>query len=131
VSELASLLNLASTVAEDIARQVIEMKGVRITLDSISIGKNHMSDKTEPMICESHEGGYATFVCQHLVTGSGLGFFCADEPDDERPDAWCGDCDRILEEEGEWNDTSEAYAQVTVLCSGCYDVVRQRNEVTK
>ncbi len=70
-----------------------------------------------------------TYVCQHLVRGSGLGFFYGDSKD-LRPDAWCGDCDRILiENGGEWNDESEAFAKVTILCANCYDIVRQRNEV--
>ena len=87
-----------------------------------------MSDKKTPIHCEKHGRRYATFVCCHLVQGSDLGFFYADDPEDERPDAWCGACDRVLLEEGEWNDRSEGFAQVTLICSECYDAVRKRNE---
>jgi hypothetical protein len=87
-----------------------------------------MSDKTKRIHCETHGGRYATYVCCHLVEGSNLGFFCADDPDDERPDAWCGACDRVLLEEGEWNARSEGFAQVALICSECYDVVRERNK---
>jgi hypothetical protein len=90
-----------------------------------------MSDRTKPMDCALHGRGHATFVCQHLVRGSKLGFFCADDPGDERPDAWCGECDRVMQAEGGWNDRSEQFAKVTLLCSECYDVVRERNEVKK
>jgi hypothetical protein len=90
-----------------------------------------MSDRAKRIHCEVHGPGYVTYVCRHLVQGRGLGFFCADDPDDERPDAWCGDCDQVLEEEGDWNDRSEGFAQVTVVCSRCYDVLRKRNAVKK
>ena len=66
-------------------------------------------------------------VCSPPV-GDGGGFRCADDEEGPRPDAWCDACDRALEQEGEWNDRSEAFAGVTLLCAGCYDEARRRNE---
>jgi hypothetical protein len=87
-----------------------------------------MGDTTQPVICPQHGEGYATFVCQHLARGSGLGFYYGG--DDLRPDAWCAACDQMLiEHGGEWNDESEALAHITLLCSHCYDVVRRCNEL--
>src|SRR5690349_18772604 len=85
-----------------------------------------MSDPTKEVFCDRHGTSHATFVCQHLDQGEGRGFFCANDP---RPDAWCALCDEALRQEGEWNDRSEALARVTLLCAGCYDELRRRNEV--
>ena len=77
---------------------------------------------------EKHGPATATYVCQHLVSGLALGFFHADDPDNPYPEAWCGQCEEVLVREGgEWNDTSEAFAKVTLLCHFCYEVVRSRN----
>lgn len=87
-----------------------------------------MGDTTQLVTCPQHGQGYATFVCQHLARGSDAGFFYGG--DDLRPDAWCAECDRVLMEHGgEWNDASEVFAGITLLCSHCYDIVRDRNEV--
>ena len=73
-----------------------------------------------------------TFVCRHLAeslrTGTKVGFFWASEP---RGDAWCTECEnvRISEggESGDWNERSEAFAQIKLLCGACYDAVRKLN----
>ena len=52
----------------------------------------------------------------------------ATDTDEERPHAWCDACDAVLMREGEWNEVSEAHAQVTMVCSGCYDRARARNQ---
>src|SRR6476661_3119909 len=63
--------------------------------------------------------------------GAGWGFFCSDnDGSDQRPDAWCKECDRMLFEEGEWNDRSEGFAQIKMVCAGCYDEIRRRNLTT-
>jgi len=87
-----------------------------------------VSDKSKTMECRIHGTSYATFVCQHLPKGQGLGFYCADDPDDPHPDAWCAECEKMRSSEGEWNDTSETFAKITLLCAGCYEVVKQRNQ---
>lgn len=85
--------------------------------------------QNEKITCSIHGESYTTFVCQHLVQGHSLGFFYGNE-ESLRPDAWCSDCDRFLaKHRGEWNDETEAFAKVTVICANCYDVVRQRNEI--
>lgn len=86
-----------------------------------------MSDPTKIVSCERDGQNHATFVCRHLARNAGLGFFCSEDPDDPRPDAWCGACDEVLQREGEWNDRSEPFAHVTLICAGCYDRARLRN----
>ncbi len=82
---------------------------------------------TEHVSCDQHGESLPTFVCHHLVGGSGLGFFYADDPGNPRPDAWCKACDDVLTRVGEWNDESEAFANITLLCSACYDEAKRRN----
>lgn len=86
-----------------------------------------MSDQTEIVECDTHGESYATFACQHLAKGSGLGFFYDDTSDDSRPDAWCGDCDEIMMADDGWNEENEKTAQITLLCANCYDEVKDRN----
>ena len=80
--------------------------------------------------CQEHGVQPATFVCRHLVQalrdGVPVGFFCAEDPDNPRPDAWCASCEKVVQSTGgEWNDESEREAGVTMICGECYDRVRQ------
>ena len=95
-----------------------------------------MAQQKEPlnansrMTCKRHGEHLPSFICRHLQHGTGLGF---NQPED-RPDAdwpfeqaWCDDCQMVLEDEGEWNDTSEAYAGVMAICEGCFFEIKSRN----
>jgi hypothetical protein len=83
--------------------------------------------------CPKHGEQDSTFVCRHIVsslrTGSPVGFIqSVENPEDPRPDAWCSECEKVrIEEGGEWNDQSEAFAGVTLLCGACYDEARELN----
>ena len=88
-----------------------------------------MSDRSKTVECAKHGQGAATFVCQHLVLGVRCGYHCSTrDPSDPWPDAWCSACNEVLEREGAWNPTSEAFADVRLACSGCYEDHRARNE---
>jgi len=88
-----------------------------------------MADMIE---CSTHGQCQATYVCTHL-TGetAGLGFN-HDEPTDEDPfpDAFCDDCNTILEALGGWNEEAEKLIKISLLCSGCYERARIRNTKT-
>ena len=89
-------------------------------------------NKDSFMECPRHGIQKPTFICQHLQHGTALGFHEPDNvTDDELPfrNAWCDQCDRILLQQGGWNDTSEAFANPRPICEGCYEVVRKRNQV--
>lgn len=82
--------------------------------------------------CAEHGSQQATFVCQHLVQslrdGRRVGFFWSSETDHPRPDAWCSACEvKRRDCGGEWNDESESFAGVTLLCGACYDRAREFN----
>jgi hypothetical protein len=82
--------------------------------------------------CGEHGERRPTFVCRHLLGGSARGFFEGQpnsvEDSDERC-AWCEECERIRQKHGGWNDESEAFAGVTMICDLCFDATRLRNQV--
>lgn len=63
------------------------------------------------------------------MTGKRLGFFTAKETDGARSDAWCGACEQVrIAEGGDWNERSQTFAGISLICTKCYDQARERNE---
>lgn len=79
------------------------------------------------LVCGQHGTTEATFVCQHIAGGVGCGFHCLSAKTTARPDAWCDACEVELNRAGKWNHQSEAFADIKMLCTECYDVAKQRN----
>ena len=82
--------------------------------------------------CHEHGDRYPTFVCRHLVSGSGLGFYTpnrspASEEESDEQCAWCADCEQVRRRQGGWDDVSEAFAGVTLICDACFEASRLRN----
>jgi len=75
--------------------------------------------KSETIHCGTHGKRRLTFVCRHLVRGTGLGFHQAQAlPDENSPEQcdWCSDCEKVrIRYGGEWTDESEEFAGVTVI----------------
>jgi hypothetical protein len=90
--------------------------------------------KNKHVECETHGTSRVAFVCQHLLKGSDLGFYEAFEsnpliePDDDYQ-AWCGACEKVWEREGEWNETSMAFAKIKLVCDQCYFEIKRRNQL--
>lgn len=87
-------------------------------------------NKDSVMECARHGDQRPAFICRHLRCGEGIGFHEADgDPDPEWPfkNAWCGECDKVLLAQGEWNDISEAHAQPLAICEACYEEIKQKN----
>jgi hypothetical protein len=88
-------------------------------------------NKDSLMECVRHGIRRPAFICQHLRLGEGIGFNQDHGPfDPEWPfqNAWCAECDKVLLREGEWNDVSERFAKVTLICEGCLEEIRSRNQ---
>ena len=84
--------------------------------------------------CPQHGKTRPAFVCHHLVNGVSRGFLTPNlagisKHDADELQAWCSDCERVRHGQGEWNDISEGYANITMICEGCFDAARERNEV--
>lgn len=89
-----------------------------------------MSDSENKVECNTHGTTDATFLCRHLVEGENLGFnigYDPENPDALCPDAWCDECEKVLDAEGAWNENSEKFADIKLLCSHCYEQIRERN----
>jgi hypothetical protein len=66
------------------------------------------------------------------VRGTGFGFvepnrapISPDESDEQS--AWCSECERVRQQQGGWNDVSEAFAHITMICDACFEASRRRN----
>jgi hypothetical protein len=89
-----------------------------------------MTDSATEVTCDRHGPSSATFVCQHVANGVGVGLFTsAEDPDDPRPDAWCAACEAMVNAAGGWDERTEAIAGITLLCESGYDEARARNIV--
>jgi hypothetical protein len=98
-----------------------------------TLGRGRAMTNSKRVHCGVHGDRRATFVCQHLVRGSGLGFFEPNRapvlPDESgEQSAWCSECESIRQQQGGWNDKSEAFAHVTMICDACFELSRRRNE---
>ena len=87
--------------------------------------------ESETVECDRHGHRRKTYVCDHLLDGEKQGFvWSPDEPENPYPDAWCLACDRVRLEHGEkWNPQSEALITVRLVCSDCYEEIKERNHL--
>ena len=88
------------------------------------------------MVCPTHGNQKYAFVCQHLLgdkknQGFWEPFESKQEADyeDGELNAWCNICDDKLMEEGEWNDTSEAFANIQLICRSCFFEIKSKNKL--
>ena len=86
---------------------------------------------TDLVQCSEHGLQEETYVCKHsLRTKEVIGFYWSSKP---RGDAWCATCEKVRIAEGgssgDWNERSEAFADIKILCGACYDRVRAINVV--
>ncbi len=80
--------------------------------------------------CGIHGDTAETFACTHLMgEATGLGFNReAPTGDNPFPDAWCDNCELIRAAHGTWDDTPDDLVTIRLLCSGCCERARIRNE---
>ncbi len=93
-----------------------------------------VDESTRTTRCREHGQVREAFVCRHLVNAlmepppERIGFFRPDPDVGETSDeleGWCAACEVIRRRVGGWNDESEAYAGVTLICSECYDTLHR------
>jgi hypothetical protein len=77
--------------------------------------------------CSEHEDPQEAYVCSHLLQGTAMGFVFFPDAENLWPDAWCLDCEEIRWRGGGWNEENEKAANIQLICSGCYEVLRTRN----
>jgi hypothetical protein len=98
-------------------------------LTEVRFSGQHSGAMADKMQCATHGECLETFVCTHLLgEGVGLGFNRNDpSEEDPFPDAWCDNCEIIRAAVDGWDEESEKLAQISLLCSGCYERARIRN----
>ena len=79
--------------------------------------------------CAEHGPRQTTFICGHIheagKTGQSPGFNFVPDSENQFPDAWCDACEEHLQENGgEWNDETESFTKIILLCSDCYGKYR-------
>ncbi len=93
--------------------------------------KGKKSVKSPPRLveCDDHGSTPDCLVCKHLCDRRGLGYW-AIKSDDTGPDqAWCNDCDAVLEEDRGWSDRACAVADWQIYCTFCYDKTLKRHKL--
>ena len=73
--------------------------------------------------CYTHGEVRPAFVCHHLLNGTSVGWNEPDEYECESDDefagcinAWCDECEEKANNTGGWNDESEAFADIRLVC---------------
>jgi hypothetical protein len=99
-------------------------------LDDMASGSAMNERPTKIVDCPIHGESEPAFVCRHLNLDHPVGFvegYDPDDPDTELFHAWCSECDIVLQREGTWNDRSETFAGVRMVCRGCYQAMKAKN----
>jgi hypothetical protein len=92
---------------------------------------NNLKEKYT-VTCGIHGARRPAFVCRHLSKDKYTGFHEPFESDasvdaDEELQAWCDECEKVRLREGEWNDVSEAFANIRLICDQCFFVIKAKN----
>lgn len=90
--------------------------------------------KQKKLDCGTHGFKRPAFVCQHLETNSHNGFEESfetfkgmDLEEDDDFSAWCDECEKKRIECDGWNDESEKFAQIKMVCEDCYFEMKESN----
>jgi hypothetical protein len=85
--------------------------------------------------CKTHGAMRAAYVCQHINAPveqtKGIGFNAVRD-DQGCINAWCDTCEAYLVANGdEWNDVTEAFASIRLLCENCALERAEANGITE
>ncbi|MBO2008977.1 hypothetical protein [Hymenobacter negativus] len=92
-----------------------------------------MSEESKRVECSTHGNRYPAYVCQHLNLKTPVGFYepFASDPSviysDDELNAWCNACDEVLTRVGEWNEESESFAKIKLVCDVCFFDMKELN----
>lgn len=93
--------------------------------------------KQKKVECDQHGHSRPAFVCQHLDCKTARGFHEAFDTykgmelgKDDDFQAWCDECEIVRVEHGEWNEESESFAQIKLVCESCYFELKEFNQIS-
>jgi hypothetical protein len=64
-----------------------------------------------------------TFVCQHIQMNCDLAFNVPYDIEFDRQ-AWCDECEKVLQEEKGWTDRAVEFAGLEEYCKYCFEELR-------
>ncbi len=83
--------------------------------------------------CAVHGQAPRAYACGHLVSSlndcvvRGINWV---RDGDGHVNAWCDACNDFLDQHGgEWNDQTEAHADIKLICENCFDRLRETNPI--
>ncbi|MBJ6366806.1 DUF6882 domain-containing protein [Snuella sedimenti] len=91
--------------------------------------------KQKTVDCGNHGFRRPAFVCKHLNHKEKLGFEEAfdthkgmDLDDEDSFAAWCDECEQVRLETDGWNEESEKFADIKLVCEECYFELKEFNK---
>ena len=85
--------------------------------------------------CGIHGFRRPAFICQHLNREEKKGFeesFAShkgmDLDDEDDFAAWCDECEQVRVDKDGWNEESEKFAKIKLVCEDCYFELKECNE---
>ncbi|WP_419870189.1 DUF6882 domain-containing protein [Chryseobacterium sp. CT-SW4] len=91
--------------------------------------------KQKTVECHKHNLARPAYVCQHLNLDTPGGFeeafdtFPGMELDDEKDfQAWCDECEKVRLQYKGWNEESEEFANIKLICEDCYFELKEFNQ---
>lgn len=114
----------------------VNKDGLQIFLVLTALVDKETADniKSKFVQCDVHDYKRLAFVCQHLLHNNKVGFNEAFETcenmelgEDEDFQAWCDECEAVRIIEGEWNENSEKFANIKIVCEQCYFEIKEFN----
>lgn len=91
--------------------------------------------KQKKVECKTHGRSRAAFVCQHLDLENPKGFEESfetykgmDLDEDNDFAAWCDECEKVRISYNGWNDDSEEFAKIKLICEDCYFDLKNFNK---
>ena len=89
----------------------------------------------ETIDCRNHGPKREAFVCAHLDLKTIKGFNEAFDTfkgmelgDEDDLQAWCNDCESIRLKYNGWNEESERFAKIKLVCEDCYFEFKRFNK---
>jgi hypothetical protein len=110
-------------------------------LDTYFLFTNEVDEETYKKLkekhveCGTHGSRRRAFICQHLNHNIKTGFEEAFptwpdmkfEYEDDDFQAWCDECEKIRVKYDGWNEESEKFAKIKLICETCYFELKQFN----
>ena len=77
--------------------------------------------------CPTHGRRPYALVCVHLADQHGRRYFAVPQCEHGPAQAWCEDCESVVEAERGWTDTSDSHADFRLFCPECYAATLRRH----